>query len=31
MVAGVSGTLGVTVPSQLVVYKQERENALIHN
>ena len=31
MVAGVSGTPGVSVPSQLVVYKQERENAPIQN
>ena len=31
MVAGVSGTPGVTVPRQLVVYKQERENAPIRN
>ena len=27
MVAGVSGTPGVTVPRQLVVYKKERETA----
>ena len=31
MVAGVSGTPGVSVPSQLVVYKPDRENALIQN
>ena len=31
MVAGVSGTPGVSVPRQLVVYKQERENAPTQN
>ena len=31
MVAGVSGTPGVTVPRQLVVYKKERETAPIRN
>ena len=31
MVAGVSGTPGVSVPRQLVVYKQDRENAPIQN
>ena len=31
MVAGVSGTPGVSVPRQLAVYKQERENAPTQN
>lgn len=31
MVAGASGTHGVSVPSQLVVYKQGKENVLIQN
>ena len=31
MVAGVSGTPGVSVPSQLVVYKPDGENAPIQN
>ena len=31
MVAGVKGTPGVSVPRQLVVYKQERENAPTQN
>lgn len=31
MVAGANGTHGVSVPSQLVVYKQGKENVLIQN